>query len=110
MGLDAYTHFTQWHGWEEILTLANLWVAIRPDSQPLAKDSQEKTLLNQLNLPIENFQKTSHGQIYMAESTAMTLSSSMLRRHFEEQISPEFLMPKKVWHYIQENQLYGVDF
>jgi len=108
MGMDAYRHFTHWHQWQEILTIAHLWVAHRPGSPPPEEHSQEAELLTQHCAPTVN-ELLQHpaGRIHIYSSTALDISATVLRSDINNGIEPRFLLPDAVWQYIQDHKLYG---
>lgn len=83
MGADAFAHFTQWHAWEDILTLCKIIVVNRPGSE------------NTLNLKRKNIQ---HLTI-----PPMNISATAIRAG---ELS-ENILPEKVFEYIKKERLYN---
>lgn len=106
LGEKAFLGLTSWHQWEKILSLANIIVTCRtgwvaPLNGPLAD------LINQHRLnPHESLTDFDSGFIQQYSITSLDISASYIRSLILAGHSPQFLLPEKVYDYIQQNGLY----
>lgn len=111
LGADAYLGLNTWHRWQELFQLAHLVVAHRPgfpqsawaECMPPALQQEHQTRHtenpNDLNTKMA-------GHIYALPITALDISASRIRADLQHGISPRYLLPDAVLHYISTNQLY----
>ena len=115
MGLDALLTFTQWHKYQDILSLCHLVVNTRPNYQLNTIDSLTKTLLNQHlidDLTRLNTQKS--GGIFLLPAQLpntnnhanINLSSSEIRAQLTHQPKYQQRLDPKVLDFINKNKLY----
>jgi nicotinate-nucleotide adenylyltransferase len=109
MGDDAFSGLTSWYHWETILRLAHIIVLGRPGSKlpdegPLAELLVSARLKGSQYLP-----QSPHGGILPCEVTPVKISSTAIRKCIQAGESPRFMLPGRVWAYIKQHQLYGVD-
>jgi nicotinate-nucleotide adenylyltransferase len=106
MGGDAFQRFHLWKNWEEILELSNLVIAHRPgyELSPLPVWAQNRFTYDKVD-----FQNSVSGKIYPIEVTQMDISSTFIRKQLAKGKSAHYLLPEKVWHYIRNQQLYGMN-
>ncbi len=114
IGMDSLLSFTQWHKWQEILTLCHLVVNCRPNYL-LTNLSQKNQLLlekYQLDQNInsqllkEQSEKASVGYILFSPEINLDISSTSLRDKIKAQQSWQSDIPTKVLNYINQQQLY----
>ena len=107
MGMDSLLTFTKWRHWQEILTLCNLVVNIRPGYQHHELESTlEPELAKRLIYRLTKLQREKVGQILLHESTPLDISSTKVRENIKNSISYSEYLPKPVYHYIKQNKLY----
>ncbi|MGB2742393.1 MAG: nicotinate-nucleotide adenylyltransferase, partial [Cognaticolwellia sp.] len=107
MGMDSLLTFTKWWHWQEILTLCNLVVNIRPGYQHHELESTlEPELAKRLIYRLTKLQREKVGQILLHESTPLDISSTKVRENIKNSISYSEYLPKPVYHYIKQNKLY----
>lgn len=107
MGMDSLLTFTKWRHWQEILTLCNLVVNIRPGYQHHELESTlEPALAKRLIYRLTKLQREKVGQILLHESTPLDISSTKVRENIKNSISYSEYLPKPVYHYIKQNKLY----
>lgn len=105
MGEDAFSHFTFWYKWQEILQMCNIIVATRPGVDISCK-----------NIP-KNFPATvvSHhtklhdspsGLIWFTDIQPLDISATTIRHFIKTGKEVTAFLPKSVWHYIEKNNLY----
>ncbi len=102
MGTDAFTEFTSWHQWEEILELANLAITHRP-GEPIPQEGEIGQVFRQRWVATLSAKK---GQIVDVPITQLDLSATALRSYLKQGDCIDFLMPEKVVEYIKKYQLY----
>lgn len=109
MGMDSFCHFCEWDEWQEILNLAHLWVASRPQTSLPDQRSDEFDLLQALNTETpSDLMNQPAGLIHHYNTTALDISATQLRGDIARGQDPRFLLPDTVWEYICQHQLYGV--
>lgn len=107
MGMDSLLSFTQWHRWQEILTLCNLVVNIRPGYPHLALASAlDPTLASRLIYNIAQLQQQKVGQIILHESTPVDISSTSIREKIKAKLDYRPHLPELVFNYIEHHKLY----
>jgi nicotinate-nucleotide adenylyltransferase len=104
MGLDAFSNFTQWHRWQEILILANLVVIDRPNVD-LSQFSAD-LLRSQAELFGEQIVDGSTGVIERCPVTQLSISATAIRACVNAGHSIRFLLPDEVREYIEQQRLY----
>lgn len=108
MGSDAFTKLNTWHRWQELLNFCHLILVQRPSSlikQPL--DNALEALLHQRYTDdLDDLSAQASGCIHMQSVTALDISSTAIRAAFQHKLTPHYLMPENVIHYIQLHQLY----
>ena len=107
MGMDALLSFTQWHQWQEILSLTHLVINTRPN-YPLTNLSEDTSnLLAQYKVDnITELANTTAGHILFAPSIEYPISSTDIREKIKANQNCEKLLPETVLAYIQQHRLY----
>jgi len=106
IGSDAFQYLNCWHEWEELLKLANIVVAKRPDYQE-SKDSEVGKLLKQYFVSdLSEFKKSMAGSIFFLRVSQLEISSTRIRKLLKHQRPAKFLVPDNVLNYIKKNKLY----
>jgi nicotinate-nucleotide adenylyltransferase len=107
MGMDSLLSFTQWRGWQEILTLCNLVVNIRPGySHFTVESSLAPALKSRLIYSPEQLPQQQVGKILLHESTPIDISSTAIRAKIKAGLSYSHYLPEPVYNYIEQHQLY----
>ncbi len=107
MGMDSLLSFTQWRGWQEILTLCNLAVNIRPGYSHLALESTlAPALKSRLVYSPVQLQQQQVGKILLHETTPIDISSTKIRAKIKAGLSYSQYLPESVYNYIEQHQLY----
>lgn len=108
MGMDSLLTFTTWHCWQEILTLCNLVVNIRPGynhqtlEASLAPELKARLIYNLAQIQL---QKT--GQILIHENQEVNISSTEIRAKIKSARDFSQDLPKQVYDYIKQHKLYS---
>ncbi len=103
VGVDAFSNFTQWYKWQDILTLCNLVVVNRPNSE-LSKSAQN--LLDERKEPSYELCKGHVGHIIVCSLTHLDISSTKIRSYLAKGKEADFLIPFSVKRYIKKHALY----
>ena len=108
MGSDAFAKLNTWHRWQELLNFCHLILVQRPNSlikQPL-DHALEALLHERYTEDLDDLSAQAAGCIHMQSVTALDISSTAIRAAFQNKLSPHYLMPENVIHYIELHQLY----
>lgn len=107
VGMDSLLNFTQWHQWQNILTLCHLVVNVRANysindlsitcHQQLAKHFSEN---------LNDLATVNHGRIFINRGGAFDISSTDIRGEITEGILDYDKMPDYIIDYIKQHQLY----
>lgn len=108
MGSDAFTKFSTWHRWQEIIKLCHIALVQRPASnmkEPLTKEL-ETFLHNHYTEHAEDLHESNAGLVTMQAITPLEISSTAIRNTLQNKQSARYLMADSVLEYISANQLY----
>ncbi len=107
VGADTFIGLPQWHQWEKLIQLTNIVVTHRGDPA-LPKKGIIKNFLEKHALAThESIRSFTAGRIIQQRITQLDISSTQIRNIIHTKLSPHFLLPSKVWEYIQTQGLYG---
>lgn len=106
IGSDAFSDFTRWYRWQEILKLAHLIIVHRPGFQiPKTGPVAEMLQQNQIDHP-QGLTIQSAGCLLLHPFPALEIASRDIRHQLNHQLSPRYLLPDTVLRYIKQHQLY----
>ena len=88
MGSDQMPHFTKWKNYETILEYYKILVYERPDFPP------------------ETSELSKHPNITFVKAPLMEISSSFIRKSIKEGKDMRYMLPSKVYKYINEMHFY----
>ncbi len=108
MGIDALLNFPSWHKWEEILTLAHLVVAHRPQYQLPHTGIVAELLKQRLTDETTDLHKHAAGCIVLHPVTALEISSTDIRKQIARGRNPRYLLPNSVYNYIKQHGTYRI--
>jgi nicotinate-nucleotide adenylyltransferase len=111
LGLDAFAGLETWHDWRRLFELAHLAVAHRPGH---AAPGWETTLPHRLHSELlarqtdqaSHLRQTPAGSVLLQDITQLDISATRLREMIGAGVSPRYLMPDAVIHYIRTHHLY----
>lgn len=106
MGIDALLGFPSWNKWEEILTLAHLVVAHRPQYQLPQTGVVADLLKERLTENTADLHKQAAGKIFLHPVTALEISSTDIRKQIAMGRNPRYLLPNSVYNYIKQHGTY----
>lgn len=105
IGQDALNQIDTWHQAEQLITLAHLVVMKRPDEHIEHNRFIDNLLKHRTDDPTQLRQKNA-GYLYFISNPSLGISSTLIRQIRADALSPRFLLPDTVLHYIEEKQLY----
>ncbi|MGB2740565.1 MAG: nicotinate-nucleotide adenylyltransferase [Cognaticolwellia sp.] len=107
MGMDSLLSFTKWHRWQEILTLCNLVVNIRPGYPHHALQAAlDPNLSARLIYSLTQFRPQQTGKIIIHESTPLDIASTQIREKIKAGLNYNQYLPESVYNYIEQYKLY----
>lgn len=115
IGLDSLLTFTQWHKYEEILSLCHLVVNTRPNYQLANVNKATTALLNNHQIhSVNELQKQKSGGILLLPNTLpsyhnhlhLDISSSEIRQRLANKQDCQQLLAPNVLAFINKNKLY----
>ena len=106
LGMDAFLGLPHWHRWSELLGLAHIIVIQRPGYAPQMSTKLVQVYQQQRIEHPAGLSQTTHGAILEYATTPLAISASQIRTLLHQGQSCRYLLPEKVYHYIQQQQLY----
>lgn len=110
LGSDAFLGLPGWHHWQELLDLAHIVVAYRPNA-PLVQEKMPpmlQTLYNEhLTADPQMLGNSRAGHIFMQHITALDISATRIRECLRQSADPRYLLPDSVIDYIRSERLYS---
>lgn len=106
MGMDAFAHFTTWHRWQDILSLAHLAVITRAENNQELDADTHALLARYRCTEKAALKNTPAGNIYLTQLSQIPVSSTQVRQQLAQGILPPDALKPTVYHYIQERGLY----
>lgn len=104
IGTDAFLHIQTWHRWQELLQLAHIVVMERPDEILVMSDKLNKWY--QQYLASKDDAKQFSGKIWPVKVTQLAISATEIRQKIAQGLTPQFLLPDTVIHFIKQSGLY----
>ncbi|MCP8686016.1 nicotinate-nucleotide adenylyltransferase [Marinobacterium sedimentorum] len=109
LGMDAYLGLASWHGWEQLPDYCHIIVVCRPGyvyepderMQRFFRAHETRSLRTVLGSPC--------GRVLMHELTPLSISATQIRQLVAKGLSPRYLCPDPVWHYMQQHKLYVIE-
>lgn len=106
LGWDSFRSLPSWYRWQELLTLTHIAVASRPGIKRDQLPADVEQLREEMVKP-EQLRYSPSGNVAMLETRPVDVSSTTIRTLLKKRDSTaRELMPKSVYGYIQEHQLY----
>ncbi len=109
MSMDAFAKFNLWCKWEEIIKLAHLVVANRPESRPVKHESLINLLQQRQIFAADKLQFAAAGYIFFINIHPNPISATEIRALIKAGKDASRMLPKKVWKFITERKLYYND-
>jgi nicotinate-nucleotide adenylyltransferase len=108
MGIDALLGFPSWHRYEDILNLANLVIAHRPQYQLPHTGKVAELIKHCLKHNPTVIHENLAGNIILHPVTPLDISATDIRKQIAMGRSPRYLLPDSVYNYIQEHGVYSI--
>ena len=107
LGLDAFRELHTWYRWQAIPELANLLIMHRPGNHPydLPTELKQWLTVSQTTDTVE-LQQHKFGRVLFHPVTQLAISATSIRARIAQGLSPRYLLPEAVHHYIDEQNLY----
>jgi nicotinate-nucleotide adenylyltransferase len=110
MGMDSFQEIATWHRYEELFSLSHLVVIPRPgyERPGLSDIVSQEVASSFVSAPGDPacLEHTTGHRIHFQETTLLDISASRLRSWIRGEESVRYLIPERVWAYVQENSLY----
>jgi nicotinate-nucleotide adenylyltransferase len=108
MGIDAFLGFPSWHRYEEILSLAHLVIAHRPQYHIPSTGIITLLLKERLKQNPIALHESLGGYIVLHPVTPLEISATDIRKQITMGRNPRYLLPDNVYQYIQQNGVYSL--
>lgn len=111
MGMDSFQEIATWHRYPALFSLSHFVVITRPGynrpglSEVVSEDVACSFVPSQG--VTDCLEHASGHRIYFQETTLLDISGSRVRAWIREERSVRYLIPERVWEYVQENGLYA---
>lgn len=104
VGADAFAKFDTWKDWQEIIGLANIVIAKRPEHVIQPSEELENWVQNLKDKPCQ--QGGLYGTLYEIQTDMLAISSTTIRQQISQDGTSNKL-PAKVLDYILTHNLYS---
>ncbi len=108
LGIDAFLGFSSWHRWQEMLTLAHIVVAHRPQYHLPSTGIITDLLKERLQQDSSYLHDNLGGGILLRPITALEISATDIRKQIAMGRNPRYLLPDSVYRYIKEQGTYSI--
>jgi len=108
MGIDALLGFPSWHRYEEILNLAHLVIAHRPQYHIPEVGAVSKLINQHLQHNPAVIHESLAGTIILQPVTPLDISATDIRKQIAMGRNPRYLLPETVYKYIEEHGVYRI--
>ena len=109
LGLDAFLEINTWKNYRELFSLCNFIIMTRPGYEVKASEQlMPEEILHEFSYKSDEkrFMHRSQFSTYIAEITALDISSHAIRAHIQNGRSVKYLLPEAVETYIAEHHFY----
>jgi len=111
MGMDSFQEIATWHRYPELFRLSHFVVIARPGyERPELSEVVSPDVASQFAPRAgesDCLEHTGGHRIYFRETTLLDVAASRLRTWIREDRTVRYLIPERVWEYVQENGLYA---
>lgn len=111
-GADAFMKLAEWHGWRELFGLCHFIIAARPghalitNRETLPRELKEECAQRWVS-GADSLKHASSGLIFIAPTTLLDISSTIIRARIAAGKSIRYLIPDAALDYITANHLYS---
>lgn len=109
LGIDAFLAFPSWHRFSEILNLAHIIVAHRPQFQLPATGILRELINERLQKEVLSVHEHLAGSILFHPITSLEISASEIRKQIALGRNPRYLLPDDVYDYIKSEGIYSIN-
>jgi nicotinate-nucleotide adenylyltransferase len=109
MGIDAFLGLPSWYRWKDILTIAHLIIAHRPQYQLPSTGIITNLLKHHLQHEIAYIHENPAGGILLRPITQLEISATDIRKQIAMGMNPRYLLPDSVYDYIIQSGTYSID-
>lgn len=109
LGVDAFLGLPAWHQWQRLLELAHIVVAHRPGwrlEEASMPPALRQVVAGRWLADAGALQAALCGGVLLQGVTQLDISATGIRKRIAAGKSANYLLPEKVWQYIQEQDLY----
>jgi nicotinate-nucleotide adenylyltransferase len=109
LGMDAYLGLPSWHGWEQLLDYCHIIVVCRPGYVYEPDERMRRFRRAHETRSLNTVLSSACGRVLMHELTPLSISATQIRQLVAKGLSPRYLCPDPVWHYMQQHNLYATE-
>lgn len=109
LGMDAYLGLPSWHGWEKLTDYCHIIVVCRPGYVYEPDERMRNFRRVHETRSLETVLGSPCGRVLMHELTPLSISATQIRQLVAKGLSPRYLCPDPVWHYMQQHKLYVIE-
>lgn len=109
VGIDAFLGFPSWNRWKEILEMAHIIIAHRPQYQIPSTGVVAELIKTRLQKDISYIHEQMAGGILLHPITALDISATDIRKQIAMGRNPRYLLPDGVYDYIKEHGTYSIN-
>lgn len=108
IGIDAFLGFPSWHRWQEILDLAHIVVAHRPQYHLPSTGMIAELIEARLQQEVAYIHENLAGGILLRPITPLEISATDIRKQIAMGRNPRYLLPNRVYDYIKQHGTYSI--
>ncbi len=106
IGSDSFQALDSWHCWQELLELANIVIARRPDNVHDQASRLGVLLKDRFVIDFKEASQSKAGKIIPLPVSQLEISSTQIRELTKQNKTCEYLLPHSVLRFMKENLLY----
>jgi len=105
MGMDAFSGFTRWHRWQDILNLCHLIIITRPGAVTPDFAEFREMIESRICDQTEALVESQQGQILLQSVTLLDISASQIRQSLMAGASIRYLVPESIRERLEARQI-----
>lgn len=109
IGIDAFLGFSSWYRFEEILQVAHLVIAHRPQYDLPTSGILAELLQDHLQHQVGFIHHQIAGGILLQPITALDISATLIRKQIAMERNPRYLLPDNVYDHIKQHRIYTIN-
>lgn len=107
LGIDAFLGFPSWNRWQDIISIAHIVVAHRPQYQLPHQGLIADLLAQRLQLETSFIHQHLSGGILFRPIPSLDISATEIRKQIAIGRDTRYLLPENVHDYIQQHHIYN---